>query len=610
MRWTKRAAAAGALLAGIFALCVSLSLDAPARRSRGGATAIGPAPAGTPGEIIPLADVRPGMKGYGLSVFSGTKIERFDVEVVSVLRKFYGDKDVILVRVGHPVTDHANVIAGMSGSPVYLEGRLAGAVALALAYFAKDPLAGVTPIEYMLADKAHPWEDEGAFIPPLPKDSPFQYCKTPLFAGGLPPAALKGLKDFMEPYGFTVLAGSAGQSDQAADARLEPGAAVGVTLLRGDIEMDGIGTVTHVSGKDVLVFGHSLFMGGQMELPMTTAYVHTVIASQERSYKLASSARPVGCVLKDRATSVYGVLGRTAPMIPLTVEVENPQARSRRTFRFEMGRHAIYTPYLLTQVPDYCLLLAEAGQLKDKTVRYSLRLKFEKIPDVELRDAYVSSPMGARERGFTETVFQLVGNPFRRVRLERADVRLSVVHRRTSATLDALWLQAQKIKPGDPLELTVRLRPYNGDPLIESVQIAMPRTVPDGEYEVTVMGGGEAGAAIDVQEMMRAVLSGRMPGQSQAQSFEELLDEIRRRHPADRIVARVDLPALGVRTKGRRLENLPSSVFVNLVSNPSAGIRLERDRLEVTRDVGWVVEGRKTAKFEIRTPGQVQPEQH
>lgn len=569
-----------------------------------------PAPAAPPlpREFLPVADVRAGMKGYGLSVFSGTKIERFDVEVVSVLRKFYGDKDIILIRVGHPVTDHANVIAGMSGSPIYLEGRLAGALALGFSAFAKDPLAGVTPIEYMLADKAHPTEDENAFRRPLPPDSPFEYVRTPLFASGLPPAALADLKAFAEPFGMSVLAGSAGGGQAAEEARIEPGAAVGVAFLRGDIALDGVGTVTHVDGKDVLVFGHSMLMGGRIELPMTTAYVHTVIASQYFSFKLASAGRPVGTMLQDRLTSVYGVLDQPAPMIPFSVEVENPRTQFRKTFRFEVGRHPLYTPFLLTRVPEYCLQLAEAGQMKDQTVRYEMRLKLEGHPPLEIRDAYVSSPTEMGDRGLASAVFQLFGNPFRRVRPERVEVKMSVVHRRASAAVDAVWLQAPAVKPGETLRLTVRLRPYDREPFRETLEVPVPSSLPDGEYELSVMGGREADAPLDMQSLMQAILSGRMPVGGDAQSFEELLQQIRRRAPAHRLLARLELPGLGVRYKDRKLENLPGSVFVNLVSNPSAGIRLERDRLEVGRDTEWVIEGKKTVRFEVRTPGQRKPD--
>ncbi|MBI2930111.1 MAG: hypothetical protein HYY16_00545 [Planctomycetes bacterium] len=561
------------------------------------------------GELLPVSDVRPGMKGYGLSVFSGTKIEKFDVEVVSVLKKFMGDRDIILVRVGHPVTDHANIIAGMSGSPVYFDGRLAGALSMYFTSFQKDPLAGVTPIEYMIADRDHPWENEDAILPPRLKDGPYQVCRTPLFFSGLPPAAFGDVKQVLEARGFQVLAGSAGQVDLAQDIALEPGAAVGVALLRGDIDATGIGTVTHVSGNDVLIFGHSMDMGGQVELPMTTAYVHTVIASDAGSFKMGAAVKPVGALLRDRITSVSGVLGKEAPMTPMTVEVENAQTHFKKTFRFEVARHPFYMPYLVAQLPNWCLLLSEAGEGKDQTIRYELRLKFEGMEPVELKDAQVSGQTQFGRGGMMETIFQLLGNPFRKVRLERADIKLSVVHRRASATVDAVWVQARQVKPGDTLRLTVRLRPYNKDPFQESLEIPLPRTLPEGEYDLAVMGGQETAGMFDMRNIMQALLSGGRVDMQGDQSFEELVQRIKRRHPAGRIVVRLELPALGVRYKGQKLENLPGSVFVNLVTTPSAGMKLERDQLEVTRDTAWIIEGQKSVKFEVRTPGRVEPEQ-
>lgn len=561
--------------------------------------------------IICLVDIKPGMKGYGLSVFSGTMIEKFDVEVVSVLRKSFGDKDAILVRVKHPVTDHANIIAGMSGSPIYFEGRLAGALSHYFTSFQKDPLAGVTPIEYMLADKDHPWEDENAFSPPLQDEGPFRLCKTPLFVSGLPPHAMKGLKAFAEPLGFTVQAGSSGHVNLAPEPKIEPGAAVGISILRGDINLDGIGTVTYVSGNDVLVFGHSMFMSGQMELPMTTGYVHTVIASEAGSFKLGSAVKPVGCILQDRLTSVYGTLGKTASMTPFTIEVENAQTHYRKTYQFEVARHPLYAPYLIAQIPSWCLGLAEAGEMKDQTVNYRLQLKFEGFPQIELGDTYLSSPMSSSGDGFGEVVMRLIGNPFRRVRLERVDVKLSVVHTRASAVIDGVWLQTRKVKPGEKLDMLVRLRPYNKEPITQNVEIPLPPTLPDGEYEVKVMGGRDASGMMDMQSILQALMSGRYSGlqQDAAQSFEELLEQIKRRHPADHIVAQLELPALGIRYKDRKLENLPGSVFVNLVSNSSAGMKIERDLLKVVHDTSWLIEGNKSVKFEIRTPGRVDQEE-
>jgi hypothetical protein len=223
---------------------------------------------------------------------------------------------------------------------------------------------------------------------------------------------------------------------------------------------------------------------------------------------------------------------------------------------------------------------------------------------IELKDAYISSPMSAGS-GFMQTVFQLMGNPFRRVRLERADVKLSVVHRRQSATLDGVWLQTQQVKPGDTLQLTLRLRPYNKESVRQTIEVPLPRTLPDGDYELALMGGRDAGGVMDMQAMMRAMMQGRNPEQGDSQSFEELVQEILKRHPANRIVARLEVPAMGVRYKDKKLENLPNSIFVTLASNPSAGVKMERDRIELTKATDWIIEGRKTVKFEVRTPGQV-----
>lgn len=614
MRWIR---AGLAVLLCTFVFAVFLFSQENERAAGTGGERLSPAPAAQPApkqervEIIRVNEVKPGMKGYGLSVFQGTKIEKFDVEVMSVLQKHMGDKDIILVRVGHPVTDHANIIHGMSGSPVYLEGRLAGALALGFSSFPKDPLAGITPIEYMIADKDHPWEDENAFLRPLPENSAFRYCRTPLFVSGLSPSRLGGLREILEPQGFQVCAGSAGSMELAEDIRIEPGAAVGISLVRGDIMMDGVGTVTYVDGKDVLVFGHPMFQGGQVEMPMTTAYVHTVIADQTYSYKLSSVVKNVGRIRNDRLTSVYGVMGETAHMIPMKVEVENLQTKFHRTFQFEVAQHPQYTPMLISMLPDNCVEIAEAGAGKDTTIQYQATFKFEGFPPLELSDVYITSAMGGEAGGgFQPVLFQLFGNAFRKIRLERADVKMSIRHRRNLATIDGAWLETKEVKPGETLRLTVRLRPYDGELVKEVIDVPLPRTLPDGEYRINVMSGREAFGAADMRRMLQVLMSGGGGGmqREEVNGLEDILAQIRRRRRSDELLAQLDLPTIGVRYKDQKLENLPGSVFVNLVANGSTGLKVASDEIKIARKTSWVIEGQKVVRFQVKTPGRIDPD--
>jgi hypothetical protein len=262
---------------------------------------------------MPLADVRPGMVGQALTVFQGTKPEPFKVRVVSVMRNFLPKQDVILIRAEDPRVEFSGIVAGMSGSPVYIDGKLVGAIAYAWS-FAKEPLGGVTPIESMLAERRRPRRAEketyverlrgssgtpdalarGLGLPPLGPTTTLGEphllrASVPLSVSGFTARTVAELTDELRPTGLVPLqAGGGRRPGPPAAGHVEPGSAIGVELVRGDMSMVATGTVTYVNGSDILAFGHPLFGIGEVYLPLVDAEIHAFLPSLSQSFKMSS----------------------------------------------------------------------------------------------------------------------------------------------------------------------------------------------------------------------------------------------------------------------------------------------------------------------------------
>ena len=305
-------------------------------------------PASPRDDIFPMSAVRPGMKGYGLTVKQGTKIERFEVEVIDIIRNHLVKQDVILVRcLGEAFADH-QIAQGMSGSPIYFDGKLAGALAYTWSQ-AKHPIGGVTPIEIMLAEGDRKLEGRApGMLPrtrlrrgdpkPIASSTELRPIGTPITVAGFSAASRQALAAEFAPQGFTVCGGGAaaggpmkGAQWVNLDAPMEPGGSIVVDLLRGDYSASALGTCTHVDGKKVYGFGHEFNLLGETLLPMSVGYVYTILASRDISFKLGSSIRQVGALVQDRPACIVGHLGKAAEDLGI----------SRTTLWRKMKRHGL-----------------------------------------------------------------------------------------------------------------------------------------------------------------------------------------------------------------------------------------------------------------------------
>ncbi|MDQ7780837.1 MAG: SpoIVB peptidase S55 domain-containing protein [Planctomycetota bacterium] len=440
-------------------------------------------------ELIAVDEIKPGMKGYGLTVFKGTEIEKFEVEVIDVLKNYFPKQDIIMIKCTHPVTDHANIIGGMSGSPIYLEGRLAGALAYGFVGFAKDPIAGVTPIHKMLEVLERPVEQSRLPHEPVRyEDDVLKPCMIPLMVSGITCGTLKRFKPELEKLGLDAFAGGGAGHYMDLDIPLEPGSAVGIQLMRGDWSLDGVGTVTYRDGDKLAVFGHSMLDGGQICMPMTTAYVNQVMASMSRSFKMATTVKAVGTFSQDRMAACTGTFGPACPMVPLDITVKNKATDYTAKYKLEMIQQEQITPLLLNMALSNALDTAEPGGFSSRTIWFELTLHLKDMKTLVLSDMIEGDRIGMAGM----PAMLLMGNPFKKVQLERAEINVSVRTKQLVASIESVVLDTIEVKPGATLTLGVTLRPFDSPTVKRELKVTIPGNMPAGEYEIAVANGPES----------------------------------------------------------------------------------------------------------------------
>lgn len=403
--------------------------------------------------VMPVSEVKPGMKGYGLTVFQGYTPERFDVEVIDVLPNFRPKQDLILIKTRHPRLDVTKIVAGMSGSPIYLEGKMAGAYAYGWT-FGSEPVAGVTPIENMLDDLARPLPDaiDGWPLGPLPKRAAATGARaprevlatadvrrpargltagaqrrfrglltdydvrehgrqlavthvrpapsgapaltpvtTPLVVGGLTPGALALAGELLAPFGLEpIQAGGGGAQDPKAPSRFVDGGAIGVDLVAGDVSMTGLGTVTRVEGDKLVAFGHPMMESGVTALPTSVGRIAWFMASEMRSFKVGSSARQVGSLVNDRQASIVVSHQIQAPTIPVTVAIRGVAGAPTPDWSFTLAHERFISPTLLA-VAFGSALQTTAGEKQDVSWNVKTTLRIRDHGDLVIEDYGVST---------------------------------------------------------------------------------------------------------------------------------------------------------------------------------------------------------------------------
>ena len=465
-----------------------------------------------PVATIPLEQIHTGMRGVAYTVFQGTKPEPMDVEVLGVLKNANGPKgDVILVRLGGAKAEYTGVVAGMSGSPVYFNGKLAGAVAFRIGEFSKEPIAGVTPISEMLEISA---------LDTTPTNVPVQAKSVPSFAAktsgpGLPSATAQNFANYLKPIetplvfsgfsedavqkfasqfasqGIIPVMGVGSASDVKQPDPLVPGSAVSAVLVRGDMDIAATCTVTYIDSDHLLACGHPLLQFGSIALPMTKAQVLATLPSPLNAFKIVNATETVGSFVQDRHNGIMGEFGKKPEMIPVTLTIHGGTAP--KTFHYEVLNNARLSPIAVSTTVFNAL--HGVNEYGDQTT-YAMKgeISVEGFPEVKLQDMFASAdglqPAAMLAAASVGGSFgRIYDNPFSTPDIKGLQLDFEVSNERRWARLESARTDINEARPGDEVTVEVLLRPYRGEAVIEHVPVRVPQSASKGTLHILVSDG-------------------------------------------------------------------------------------------------------------------------
>jgi len=548
------------------------------------ALASGPAPAA---EVLPVGEVRPGMEGTGRTVFEGARVEEFGVHILGVLDNAVGPRQsLILARLdGGPLAE-TGVIQGMSGSPVFIDGKLVGAVAYSFP-FGKEPIAGITPIGEMIeatrvetprapSARFGPVLGPGALPAPLDREAFVAAFERPFGAGslreesrpasgaamtplalplvfsGFDPATFEWARGLFSSLGFAPVLGSSGSTSGLGPLPdLEPGAALGVSLIEGDLDMSGYGTITHIDHDRVYAFGHPFYNLGPTRFPMKRAYVYSVFPSLQVSWKIATALEAVGTVDQDRRTAIAGRLGATPRMIPVEVALSSPHGGDR-TFRFRIVEDELFTP-VLAYVSLLSVLQGHERAFGTATLHLDARLRLDGGREVGVRDVLSGNPPAPQAAALVAgPLGLLVGNEFEKVRVDSLDVSVRAEEEDRSARIVRAWVAPPgRLRPGSRATLRIALRTRRGADVTHELPLRIPPSAPAGTYDLLV---ADAATFDGLEQRER-----RQP--FAPRDLPQLLRELNRLRAGSQVYARLTRPERGAIVAGEYLPALPESVL-------------------------------------------------
>jgi len=530
------------------------------------------------------------MEGYGLTVFEGTKPDRFKVKVISVLRDFLPKQAVILMRIEDSRVEHTGVAAGMSGSPIYINGKVVGALAYGWA-FSKEPLMGVTPIEAMIEDSRQPLRSvpspsviAAGLRPKVLGDIQLVPVSMPLSFSGVAPSTLDDVRDEFAAMGLLAVgAGGGGKSD--AKPLIEPGGSVGVQLVRGDMAVTATGTVTYVDGNTVLAFGHPMMRAGQVNLPMVGAEIHAIMPSLANAFKLASPLGEVGALVQDRGAAIVGVLGAKAPRIPMSVNVARA-GMSARAFNVDLAQSEALTPLLVSVVTSSAVTVAEPDPA-DMTIDMTTTLSIAGHPPITMREQLFSTA-GLNPRVFSagqgfKALRLVLENPFGRVDLRGIRVDATVAYKRDTLEIVGVQVPSQKVRSGQTIPVRVQLRSFGGPDTWRTIDIKLPAHIDGQLVEVEVASG--------------ALVT---PFAPKPESLKDLVGGFTNYFTAAQIVVSVSLPETGAALGGATLGALPPSAIDTLLpANKTRNAQMHRLYGRTVVPSAAVVTGKSLVKVRV-----------
>jgi hypothetical protein len=555
-------------------------------------------------EIFPLSQVKPGQKGYGLTVFQGTTPERFEFEVIGIVKNMFPKMDVILVKSADPKVQLSGMAMGMSGSPLFIDGKIACAFAYSWS-FNKVAMGGCTPIEYMIQagarkdkgddgpslasrdewDSLRPLEklaenqvkadarDGWLLGAPLPAPPPpaasqgLVRAGIPLAVNGLGPSAFEQTRRIFETYHVEPMEGIGGGGDpNAGPSKFEVGGNIAVKLISGDISAAATCAVSYVDGPSVLGCGHPIFGVGKLDVPVATAQIHTIVPSANIAFKVASPLRIAGALVNDRKAAIVADSERRSQIVPVDVRIKN--AHGEQELHSQLVEHRFLTPQLATMTMAAAVELMSPDVI-DATMTLKSTVYIKGFDPLVFTD-YLYSPEGmslaaiSTARGLRALV-PLLFNPYEPVKLERIQIEASLAYKADFAELQGLKLPDLELPVEQDTYVDAVLRPYSGKEYTTRIPLRFPRRLAGSLVKLEVVPGNAA-----------------KPDSAPPQNLAQLVDTLRTKmFPANVLVATVYTPNEGVTLGGRVLPDLPDSALDT--ARPAAATKMAEPYKSVMR---------------------------
>jgi hypothetical protein len=528
---------------------------------------------------IPISDIKPGMKGVVYTIFEGDQIEKVDLEVIGILENALGPKqDVILVKLLGDKADKTGVAAGMSGSPVYFDGKLAGALSLKIGNFTKDAIGGVTPIASMFdvaksSDvPAMPMKtsavssDGGAAAVRATAVGSGQFLipiETPLISAGLYPQTLAQYKDQLASWGIAAMAGG-NAAPSSLDAQIKPGDMIGMDLVRGDLSLSAGCTVTSVEADRVYACGHPLFGFGAVEIPISRAHVVMTLASAQASTKVISTGGAIGTLTQDRQTAVMGKLGPVPTMIPLDLTLTTPVTEKK--FHFDVAKSPQLTP-LLVSLASFNGIVSTPAYAEGSTLQLDGTIDMKGHSSVHIEDLFAPTDAPIPTGFFAATAVQgifarIFSNPYEIPQIDHIDLHVKLLNERRWAMIDNAWLEKSEVRPGETVAVKVLLRPYRGAAFIQEIPVTIPAQASRGALQIVLS---------DADYLNRNVQSLASSSQGQLPGLEELINLVNRERRNDRLYASLLQATPTMLVEDKELPNLPASELSVLNQRQNTG---------------------------------------
>lgn len=577
-------------------------------------------PQAGPVEILPLDQVQAGMQAIAWTTFTGVTAEPVPVEILGVMRNAFGPRqDVILAKLGGKA-QRTNVAGGMSGSPVYYDGKLLGAISLRYSQFSPDAIAGITPIENMLEidefDNSRPvssetadgdlaqaiWGLRAAALPGI--DGQASPIATPLSFSGVHAGVLDVFGGYFRSQGYSVMQGGAiasrGMETIDPAGHLNPGEPVSVVMMSGDMSATGLGTVTYNDGKKILAFGHPMFNSGRLEAPIATADVVLVLASQLNPVKMANADSIVGSLRQDRHSGILGVLGESAAMTPVRVNVrtygDNDDVLTTKQLNYNVIQNEKLTPQLVV-LALYNSMFGVNEFAEESTFRLSAKVDFEGDHDFEFRTMLSDTPTAPAPAplliasAFGSRLFRVFNNTQELPLMQNIEVDVDLLPKRRVMLIDQVWVDRRRASPGDEINGKIVLQPYRGSRVEKDFKIRVPDGAPKGTLALVV---GDAAA----YNQHRLALGAR----NQTLSLPATLSLLNQERRNDVIYVALTDRSPSAAINDTQMPNVPATTLNVMRSTAQGRMALEPGSAlaETEVQVDAVVQGQRALAIEIQ----------